>query len=64
MSTYLLAFVVGEFDMISGFSTNGVQVNWFEFHIVFISSYTPLGKSEWGNFALQVGLHAIAFYAV
>ena len=29
-----------------------------------MSSYTPLGKSEWGNFALQVGLHAIAFYAV
>ena len=28
MSTYLVAFVVGEFDMISDFSKNGVQVTW------------------------------------
>ena len=28
MSTYLLAFVVGEFDVISGYSKNGVKVSW------------------------------------
>ena len=29
MSTYLVAFVVGEFDVISAYSKNGIQVNWW-----------------------------------
>ena len=29
-----------------------------------INSYTPIGKTEWGRFALKVGLYAINYYAV
>lgn len=29
MSTYLLAFVIGEFDCITGYSKEGVCVNWY-----------------------------------
>ena len=28
MSTYLVAFVVGEFDKVTGFTKEGVEVNW------------------------------------
>ena len=44
MSTYLLAFVVGEFDYVEGADSNGVAVR----------VYTPVGKSEQGQFALDV----------
>jgi hypothetical protein len=39
MSTYLLAFVVGEFDTVSGYNGCGTQV----------TVYTPVGKSAQGN---------------
>ena len=45
VSTYLVAFVVGEFDHVEGVTKEGVTVR----------VYTPLGKSEQGKFALDVG---------
>ncbi|OAO12393.1 metallopeptidase M1 [Blastocystis sp. ATCC 50177/Nand II] len=53
MSTYLIAFVVGEFDKVTGYTKEGVEVN----------CYTPLGKSSSGEFALKVALHAISYYS-
>ena len=44
MSTYLLAFVVGEFDFVEGKDSDGVN----------IKVYTPMGKSIQGQFALEV----------
>lgn len=44
MSTYLLAFVVGEFDYIEDKDRNGILIR----------VYTPLGKKEQGRFALEV----------
>ena len=44
MSTYLLAFIVGEFDFIEATDANGVLVRVF----------TPVGKAERGRFALDV----------
>jgi len=44
MSTYLLAFVVGEYDHIEAKDSDGVIVRVF----------TPLGKKEQGRFALDV----------
>ena len=35
MSTYLLAFVIGEFDCITGYTKEGVCVNWFELIIIY-----------------------------
>ncbi|RUS74701.1 hypothetical protein EGW08_017531, partial [Elysia chlorotica] len=52
MSTYLLAFVVGEFDFVEGADANGVAVR----------VYTPVGKSEQGNFALDVAVKTLPFY--
>ena len=52
MSTYLLAFVVGEFDFVEGKDSDGVN----------IKVYTPKGKSIQGQFALEVsGLDLISF---
>ena len=45
MSTYLVAFVVGEYDFVEAKDTDGVRVR----------VYTPVGKSEQGQFALEVG---------
>ena len=47
MSTYLLAFVVGEYDYVEAKDTDGVLVR----------VYTPTGKKEQGEFALQVSHH-------
>ena len=44
MSTYLLAFIVGEFDHVEQRDANGVLVR----------VYTPVGKKEQGQFALDV----------
>ena len=46
MSTYLLAFVVGEFDYVENRDKDGVLIR----------VYTPLEKSEQGQFALEVNL--------
>ena len=52
MSTYLLAFVVGEFDSVSGYNKEGVQV----------TVYTPVGRSDQGKFALKVGLESLSYF--
>ena len=44
MSSYLLAFVIGEYDYIEEQDLNGVLVR----------VYTPVGKSNLGQFALDV----------
>ena len=44
MSSYLLAFVIGEYDFIEERDSNGVLVK----------VYTPVGKSNLGQFALDV----------
>jgi len=52
MSTYLLAFVVGEYDYIEDKDRNGVLIR----------VYTPLGKKELGRFALEVAVKTLPFY--
>ena len=46
MSTYLVAFVVGEFDFVEGSNANGVTIR----------VYTPKGREVRGQFALEVSL--------
>lgn len=53
MSSYLLAFVVGEFDYISSFQNKSN---------VEIRVYTPPGKTHLGEFALDVANRALDFY--
>lgn len=52
MSTYLLAFVVGEFDYVESTTPEGVLVR----------VYTPLGKHKQGEFALHVATKALSYY--
>ncbi|XP_077997476.1 puromycin-sensitive aminopeptidase-like [Glandiceps talaboti] len=52
MSTYLLAFVVGEFDYVEATSSDGVLVR----------VYTPVDKKEQGEFALEVATKTLPFY--
>ncbi|KAL4154685.1 hypothetical protein PRNP1_006801 [Phytophthora ramorum] len=52
MSTYLVGMIVGEFDSVSTITKEGVLV----------SVYTPVGRSERGKFALEVGAKALSFY--
>ena len=44
MSTYLLAFIVGEFHYVEGVDKNGILIR----------VYTPVGKKELGKYALDV----------
>lgn len=44
MSTYLVAFIVGEFDFVEGKDADGVKIR----------VYTPKGKAVQGQFALEV----------
>ncbi|GJQ12636.1 hypothetical protein GpartN1_g4427.t1 [Galdieria partita] len=53
MSTYLLAFIVGEFDFIEDKTTQGIVVR----------VYTLKGSSELGRFALQVAVKTLTFFA-
>jgi puromycin-sensitive aminopeptidase len=52
MSTYLLAFVIGEYDYIEDKDRNGVLIR----------VYTPLGKKEQGRFALDVNIKIFFFF--
>jgi len=52
MSTYLLAFYVGESEFVSGKTKNGVEVRVF----------TPLGKKSHGEFALDMGIKCLEYY--
>ena len=49
MSTYLLAFIVGEFDFVEGKDANGITIR----------VYTPTGKAEHGRFALDVSMEGV-----
>ncbi|CAF3739140.1 unnamed protein product [Adineta steineri] len=53
MSTYLVAFVIGEYDYVETKDSNGVSMR----------VYTPLGKKEHGNFALETASKVLPFYA-
>ncbi|UJR20817.1 hypothetical protein I4U23_023929 [Adineta vaga] len=53
MSTYLVAYVVGEYDYVETKDTNGVSMR----------VYTPVGKKEHGNFALDIASKVLPFYA-
>mmetsp|Transcript_89966 Transcript_89966/g.162274 ORF Transcript_89966/g.162274 Transcript_89966/m.162274 type:complete len:905 (-) Transcript_89966:51-2765(-) len=52
MSTYLVAFVIGEFDFIQATTQNGVLVR----------VYTPPGRAEAGTFALDVATKSLDIY--
>ncbi|KAF3852737.1 hypothetical protein F7725_006092 [Dissostichus mawsoni] len=52
MSTYLVAFVIGEYDFVEAQSSDGITVR----------VYTPVGKSEQGKFALEVATKTLPFY--
>jgi aminopeptidase N len=52
MSTYLLAFAVGEFDFIQGVTKNQVSIRVF----------SPPGRAQEGRFALDVAIRALEFY--
>lgn len=52
MSTYLLAFVVGEFEFVETQTNNGTLVR----------VYTMPGRSEQGKFALDVGKRSLELY--
>ncbi|XP_015679228.1 puromycin-sensitive aminopeptidase-like protein [Protobothrops mucrosquamatus] len=52
MSTYLVAFVVGEYDFLETRTTDGVLIR----------VYTPVGKAEQGKFALEVAAKTLPFY--
>ncbi|CAL1534490.1 unnamed protein product [Lymnaea stagnalis] len=52
MSTYLTAFIVGEYDHLEGVTSNGIPVRVF----------TPLGKQDHGQFALEVASKALSYY--
>jgi aminopeptidase N len=53
MSTYLLAFVIGELERVSDITRDGVEVN----------VYTTPGKKEEGLFGLDVACETLAFFA-
>ncbi|GMH85541.1 hypothetical protein TL16_g10260, partial [Triparma laevis f. inornata] len=52
MSSYLVAFCIGEFDFVQSLTTHGVLVR----------VYTPPGKSETGRFALDCALKTLDMY--
>ncbi len=52
MSTYLLAFVAGEFDHVEARTREGVTVR----------VYTPVGRREQGRFALDVAVRTLSFF--
>lgn len=52
MSTYLLAYIIGEFEHIEGKTTDGVKVRVF----------TTYGKKQQAKFALDVAIKCLEFY--
>ncbi|RWS12695.1 Puromycin-sensitive aminopeptidase-like protein [Dinothrombium tinctorium] len=53
MSTYLLAFVVGEYDFVEKITEDNLKVR----------VYTPLTKSEQGEFSVYVASKAVLFFS-
>jgi aminopeptidase N len=52
MSTYLVAWVVGEFDFVEGKTKGGIPMR----------VYTPLGQASKGEFSLDVGIKVLDFF--
>ena len=52
MSTYLLAFIVGEFDYVEGKTKDGLPVRCF----------VPLGKKEQGDYGLEIACKVIPLF--
>ena len=52
MSTYLLAYCVGEFDFVQGLTDHGVVIR----------VYTPPGKAEQGNFSLMCAKRSLDYF--
>ncbi|CAE7754487.1 Npepps, partial [Symbiodinium microadriaticum] len=52
MSTYLLAWAVGQFDYVQGKTAHGVTIRVF----------SPPGRADHGNFALDVAKRSLDFY--
>jgi aminopeptidase N len=52
MSTYLLAWAVGEFDCVQGVTKNGVTIR----------VLSPPGRGPQGRFALDAGIRSLDFY--
>lgn len=52
MSTYLVAYVVGEFDYVEDRTSDGIHVR----------VYTPVGKEEQGSFALHMAKKVLPYY--
>ncbi|MEA3399217.1 MAG: M1 family metallopeptidase, partial [Patescibacteria group bacterium] len=52
MSTYLLAFIIGEFEYLEGFTKDKVQVRVF----------TTKGKKHQAKFALEVAIKSLEYY--
>ena len=52
MSTYLLAWAIGELDYLQGVTANGVRVR----------VYCPPGRAPQGKFALEVGKKCLDFF--
>ncbi|OQR67756.1 puromycin-sensitive aminopeptidase-like [Tropilaelaps mercedesae] len=52
MSTYLVCFVVGQYDYIEALSARSVRVR----------IYTPVGKKEQGRFALDMAVKSLNFF--
>lgn len=52
MSSYLVAFIIGDFDYVEANSIDGVLCR----------VYTPLGKAEQGKFALDVASKVLPYY--
>ena len=52
MSTYILAWAIGEFDMVQTYTNTGVSIRIF----------SPPGRATHGNFALDAGKRALEFY--
>lgn len=56
MSTYLVAFCVGDFDYVEGFAT-------IDSKKVICRTYTLRGKKELGRFALDTGIKVLEFFS-
>lgn len=52
MSTYLVAIIVGEFEYVEATTPDGINCK----------VYSPVGKKEQGQFALECGVRALTFY--
>ena len=52
MSTYLLAYIIGEYEYVEQFTKNKTQIR----------IYTPLAKTEQGKFALDVTVRCLEYY--